>query len=248
VLTAAWLQAQYERRIAEVLAMPGDRSPVRAIAVVRDLDLAMFVRSAIEFSTGLPAEVASAWHRSFTRTIFLAGDPANLTERHPPAHLAADGAIAWYAPEHPDAYEGLRRLLRPLRGSSGVERSDSVLRVSVAPNGPRQAEMVVAIDGVSLEELLVHVNHLTAEAALTGVLDDVCAIDVRIVDRIEAIDGTCLASRIAPESPENATLRCFAYLRARSRAALPDRNQPPATYSVGSALGAQLPAEAGAMR
>src|SRR5689334_22743886 len=57
---------------------PGE---VLATVVVRGLDLADWIRATCAFAMGLPAEAAAAWRRSFTRTVFLAGNPANLLGR-----------------------------------------------------------------------------------------------------------------------------------------------------------------------
>jgi hypothetical protein len=101
------LRAELGRRIAWAVAGPDSPRPeppepvdaeaaerdapdVSAVAVLRRFDPAVFARSAVQFALGLSDEQRVAWFRAFTRTVFLAGNPENLVERFPGAHVSPD--------------------------------------------------------------------------------------------------------------------------------------------------------------
>ncbi|TCC34928.1 DUF6182 family protein [Kribbella sindirgiensis] len=212
-MTQAWLKEAYERRVERILALPGDGQQVRAVAVVGEFDLAMFVRSSADFAACVDPDIGMAWQQSFTRTIFLAGDPHNLVERQPAAHLADDGSVAWYGPDRPEAYEGLSRLLRPLSGPTGLGVVAERPEVPLSWSADRSVDLVAVTSEVSLEATVVHINHLVAEAVLTGALNSAGAIKIRTVEQIDAIEGECLAFRVAPRDGNDESLRCFGYLR-----------------------------------
>lgn len=89
-----------------------DADAVQAVAVVRHFDPATWIRDASAFALGLTPETAAAWRRSFTRTVFLAGNPANLLGRYSFDCLAEDGSVGWCGPAPAESSAGLRRLLK----------------------------------------------------------------------------------------------------------------------------------------
>ncbi|WP_234386653.1 DUF6182 family protein, partial [Streptomyces sp. ERV7] len=89
-----------------------DADAVQAVAVVRRFDPAAWVHDASAFALGLAPDTAAAWRRSFTRTVFLAGNPANLLGRYSFDHLAEDGSVGWCGPAPAESSAGLRRLLK----------------------------------------------------------------------------------------------------------------------------------------
>ena len=94
-ITQELLESVHAARVAT--AGFGARS-VRAVAVVRSFDAAEFIRASVQFARGLPVELGKEWLASFTRTIFLAGDPGNLSSRFPGGYLAPDGESVWFPP------------------------------------------------------------------------------------------------------------------------------------------------------
>ncbi|MFI1171707.1 DUF6182 family protein [Streptomyces melanogenes] len=89
-----------------------DADAVQAVAVVRHFDPAAWVRDAAAFALDLAPDTAAAWRRSFTRTVFLAGNPANLLGRYSFDRLAEDGSVGWCGPAPAESSAGLRRLLK----------------------------------------------------------------------------------------------------------------------------------------
>ncbi|MBD0742450.1 DUF6182 family protein [Streptomyces sp. CBMA152] len=99
------------RARAEAVERPGTDA-VLAVAVLRGFDPAAWVRDAAAFALGLAPDTAAAWRRSFTRTVYLAGNPENLLGRYSFDHLAEDGSVGWCGPAPAGNSAGLRRLLK----------------------------------------------------------------------------------------------------------------------------------------
>jgi hypothetical protein len=171
---------------------------VRAIAVVRSFDAAEFIRASVQFARGLPVDLGREWVASFTRTVFLAGDPGNLRDRFPGGRLAPDGSSLWFSPSGIDDQQGLSRLLRPFRGPLGVPAADGV-RVVLDQESSSTARLCVATDGLGVEDYLIHVNHVLAEACLQGLLDGVSAIELTHVRAIEVIEEPYSYLRVLPD-------------------------------------------------
>ncbi|MFC4114329.1 DUF6182 family protein [Nonomuraea zeae] len=166
------LRAHLEARLARVRAAqptyPRTTRDIGVIAVLRAFDPATFAAAAYHFAAALPDSRSRPWYAAFTRTIFLAGDPRNLADRHPFDHVSPDGSIAWYAPAPLTSREGLRRLLRPLRGPRGL--TAPLTQEVPLGNGNAVARLDVPVTGLPIEDYLVHVNHVIAEATLDGLL------------------------------------------------------------------------------
>ncbi|MGP4029209.1 DUF6182 family protein [Actinomadura sp. 3N407] len=169
------LRAHFEERIGRAgraLPDPRDAGRIGSVAVLRDFAPGTFVRSALAFARGTRGDRGAAWYGNFTRTIFLAGDPLNLAERHPCEHLSPDGNIAWYGPGPLAGYDALRRLLRPFQGPLGVA-VPFAQQIPVAGGnaaGSGGALLEVSAAGLAVEDYLINVNHLVAEAVLDGLL------------------------------------------------------------------------------
>ncbi|MEV4506957.1 DUF6182 family protein [Streptomyces klenkii] len=161
----------------------GEQRRAAAIAVLRSFDPAGFAASALEFAAVLPDATRRLWLGNFTRTLFLAGDPGNISVRHPPATTAADGSVCWYATAPRPHYRGLCLLLRSLRGELPADLPDTVtVTVPAAvpgaappagapgPGAPVQWRLTVDVRGLALPQYLVHLTHTLGEALITGLL------------------------------------------------------------------------------
>jgi hypothetical protein len=188
---------------------------VMAVSVVRHLDLVPWIRGTCAYAAGLPPEQVPAWRRSFTRTIFLAGNPENLLDRFSFAHVSEDGAAAWTAPASERELVPLRRLLKLFDGPDELPLQPP-LTVEV-PGGsdrpPVRRGLYVAVAGVPVAEVMVHLGHLLAEAVLDGHLAPGDALTVRLVPRLSGVTSPFAALRIGAEKgggPDR--LRAFAGL------------------------------------
>ncbi|GAA4904274.1 hypothetical protein HD597_003370 [Nonomuraea thailandensis] len=208
------LRAHLEARLARVRdARPtGPRTTrdVGVIAVLRAFDPATFAADAYRFAATLPDARGRPWYAAFTRTIFLAGDPRNLADRHPFDHLSPDGSIAWYAPAPLSSREGLRRLLRPFRGLRGL--TAPLTEEVPLGNGNTTARLDVPVAGLPLEDYLVHVNHLIAEAALDGLLPGTGRLLLRHLPAAPPPAAHYTRIRVVPDPGSPARLRACAYL------------------------------------
>ncbi|WP_433325309.1 DUF6182 family protein [Spirillospora sp. CA-294931] len=170
------LRAHFEARVARAGSRPaGDYG---AVAVLRDFDPATFAGAAAGFARATAGDRRAAWYGAFTRTIFLAGDPANLAERFPRRHLSPGGSVAWYGPGPLADLRTLRRLLRPFRGPLGVP-VPFAHEIDLPGGGHGRAVLSVLGAGMAVEDYLVDVNHLVAEAEFDGLLDGVGRLLVR---------------------------------------------------------------------
>lgn len=184
---------------------------VTVVSVVRHFDLVPWIRGTCAFAAGLPFSLVPAWRRSFTRTIFLAGNPDNLTDRFSFAHVSEDGGAAWTAPATEQSLGPLRRLLKLFSGPAELasQRPLPVEVPGVPVRPPVRRELYVAVAGVPVAEVMVHLGHLLAEAVLDGLLSPGDPLTVRLVPRLSGITSPFAALRIGSEGDR---LRAFAGL------------------------------------
>jgi len=218
------LYAAAVRRLETASAGAGRHGVAVAVVVDDDFTPASFVRGTVDFAVAVPHEERAAWHRSFTRTVFLAGRPQSVRTRHPARSEAA--GLAWYGPAPISAWKNLSRLLKAFHGPAPVDVPDTLL----VPGGPRVVEAFVAVDAVSARDYLVHVHHLFAEAALRGLVrsgdtvrithrPDLDCSDVRaLLDPARA--GT-VQTRITHDDRDPDRLRLYAVLTSEV-----ERGQP----------------------
>jgi hypothetical protein len=189
---------------------------IAAIAVMRDFDPVAFARSSLAFAFALPEEWRNDWFRAYTRTIFLAGNPANLEARFPFQHVTDDGSHAWLGPAPPPVAMTLRRLLV-------LFRSDSVLRLTneftvaaplVAESEPAETPprryIYVGTAGLSASDYLVHLNHTLAESVLLGLIAPGSVVTIRHVPRLHSCREEMAWLRVHRDNSDASRLRAYA--------------------------------------
>jgi hypothetical protein len=177
------------------------------VCVLRRLDLAAMVAGTCALAAGLAEDRVADWRRSFTRTIFLAGNPDNLRDRFAFRYADPDGAIAWTEPATLREHASLRRLLR-LFDCSGVLPTSLSVRVPGSATRPVEHTLYVASTGITAGECLVHLGHLLSEAVFDGLLAG--------GDRLVGLPGPFDALRVAGDPDDPDRLRAYAAL-VRSR-------------------------------
>ncbi|MFI9173089.1 DUF6182 family protein [Streptomyces lincolnensis] len=190
------------------IAAQDDEEQVAAVVVVRHVDLPRWVRETCAFTFGLDAATAAAWRRSFTRTVFLAGEPRRLHGRFSFAHLAEDGSAAWTAPGPAARSAGLRRLLKLFEGGAAPPAaSDTLVRLPGGTPGRPGArrDLYLATAGRTVADALVDLNHVLAEAVLDGLLAPGDQVMVRQVPRLAGVYERLVSVRVVPERPGRLT-------------------------------------------
>ena len=200
--------------LADLVALQAEmaaRSNTVVCCVVRRLDIGSFARGVCAFAGGLVGERASAWRRSFTRTIFLAGNPENLTGRFQFAHVTPDRLAAWTQPSTIDSSRTLSRLLKLFDGPYPLPPEPARAITLPGPRG-RTRELYLSTAGVTIADTLVHLNHLLAEAVLDGVIGPRDRLVLRQVPRLVGVAQPFEALRVGldPVAPDR--LRAFAGL------------------------------------
>ncbi|HEY5835256.1 DUF6182 family protein [Streptomyces sp.] len=186
-------------RIKEaVLAEP---DATAAVCVLGRIDLAAWTAGTCAFALALPAEAASRWRRSFTRTVYLAGSPARLADRFAFAHTAGD--CAWALPAPPEAYLGLRRLLKALDAPGPLPAAAPVtVEVPAVTERTRRTpvhrELYVATAGVPVSGVLVHLGHLLAEAVFDELVLGTDTLTLRQLPQLPV--GSFAALRVDADS------------------------------------------------
>ncbi|MDN3352434.1 DUF6182 family protein [Actinomadura sp. DC4] len=187
---------------------------VMAVSVVGRFDLLPWIRGTCAYAAGLPPSLVPAWRRSFTRTIFLAGNPGNLADRFSFAHVSEDGGAAWTVPDEESALMPLRRLLKLFDGPGSLP-AQAPLTVGVpgsAVRAPVRRALYVAVAGITVAEVMVHLNHLLCEAVLDGLLACGDVLTVRPVPRLSGVTEPFAALRVGGEEGRADRLRAFAGL------------------------------------
>ncbi|MEW2577016.1 DUF6182 family protein [Streptomyces syringium] len=195
------------------VAAAGDEETVLAAAVVHRFDLDQWIRSTCDFALGLDPVRADAWRRSFTRTVFLAGNPLHLRDRFSFASVADDASAAWTPPGPAAATTGLRRLLKlftasaPLCGYSGVTvEIPTAHRPAPHPvhRPPVRRGLYLAAAECTVADALVHLNHTLAEGVLDGLITPGDRLTVRLLPRLAGVLGELERVRVVtdPRSPD----------------------------------------------
>jgi hypothetical protein len=196
ILSQEFLRAEVARRVRAARSEPGGE--VTAFCVLHRFEPAGFIRGVCAFAASLTSTERARWRRSFTRTIFLAGNPRHVTGRFAFRHVAEDATAAWIGPAEPEALLGLRRLLK-LFDAPGAVPAHPELAVVVpgAPDGPgTHRRMLLATADSSLSDHLVQLHHLVAEAVIDTVIQPGDRLTVRQVPRLPGTAGPFAALRI----------------------------------------------------
>lgn len=201
MFTQQLLTEELERRIAR---RTGEDAAVGVIVVLRNFDPASFAEASMRFASGV--REPERWLTSFTRTVFLAGNPAALADRFDFAHVAPDGSSAWLGPVPENAAVPLRRLLRLFDGRVQVA-PPPVIEV---PGRGTPHRLQVSTSGVTVANYLVHVNHLVAESVLIGAIAPGDALRISHVPRLERLPYRAL--RVHRDVHDPSTLRAYASL------------------------------------
>ncbi|MEU7580357.1 DUF6182 family protein [Streptomyces sp. NPDC041068] len=159
------LAALFDERARLVAESTTDTTPVTALVLLRGLDVVDVVQGARAFAADLTEAEGRTWLRSWTRTRFLFGNPANLPDRTPARAVAPSGSVAWLGTYPKDHLPGVGRLLKPLSGS--LPHLPDTLDVPGRGTGAVR-ELRLATRDVTLVQYLVHLHHTVAEATLLG--------------------------------------------------------------------------------
>lgn len=207
---------------AYATAMSSDADPpaagdVLAVVVLRRVELAAWLRGTCLFAQGLAPAAAAAWRRSFTRTIFLAGNPANLVGRFTFDYIAPDGSAAWLAPRPAAATMTLRRLLTAFDIDAALPPlSGTVELLSGAPErAPLDHQVHVATAGMRLTDSLIALNHLLVEAVLDRHIRPGDTLTLHRSPTLAGVPGPFTAIRAMPDPVDAQRLRAQACLTRR---------------------------------
>jgi hypothetical protein len=182
------------------------------VTVLHRFDTRAWIRGTCAFAFGLSPERASVWRRSFTRTIFLAGNPGNLVGRIAFDHVAEDSVAAWYGPAPADATNGIRRLLKLVGGTAPLPAWPSDTIELPGRTGGVHRDLYVATVGVTLPQALVHLNHLLAEAVLDGLVAPGDRLTLRPIPYLCSAGETFAALRVDVDPTRPDRLQAFAGL------------------------------------
>ncbi|MEV7293567.1 DUF6182 family protein [Streptomyces microflavus] len=188
------------------------------VTVVDRFRLPQWVAETCAFALSVPAERAEPWRRAFTRTVFLAGRPINLTGRFSFDHVAENGAVAWAGPVPGAQTVALRRLLKTFSGTREVSAWAPVdVEVRVPAHGVAERRLVhrdlyVATAQITVSELLVQVNHLLVEAVLDGLIAHGDLLTLRSVARLAGPTVPFAALRVDTDAHRPEELRAYAGL------------------------------------
>lgn len=205
------------RAKAAVAGQDGPADAASVVAVIGRFSLPQWVRETCRFALSLPPDRADSWRRSFTRTVCLAGQPANLRERFAFDHIADDGSAAWLGPTTDAAALPLRRLLKTFDGARPAGAWAPVTVETPARDGsgtrrPVHRDVYVATARTTVSDLLVQVNHLLAEAVMDGLIRPGDRLTLRSVPRLAGLAVPFAALRVDIDTHRPRELMAYAGL------------------------------------
>lgn len=198
--------------LGELAACEQAAPDTTAVAVLHRFDPAAFARSSVTFALGVRGSARASWFQAFTRTLFLAGSPANLTGRFAFSHVAPDGSVAWLGPVPHASTTGLRRLLKRFDGDAAADLPATVEFTVPGPAGGPVHWCHVATAGVTLSDYLVNVNHVLAEAVLTGTIGPGHRVVLSHPPRLAGAAGPYRVLRVHRDGTDPTRLRAYAGL------------------------------------
>jgi hypothetical protein len=195
----------------------GEGSDAAALVVLSGFGLPEFARGTAEFVARLDDATRADWYRDFTRTRFLVGRPDRIAARFGPLLTFRTRDIAWVSPGTPAKERlTLRRLLKPLRtaGRSSLDQEQVPLSGIPQPAiASRTAKRVVlATDGLPLEQYLVTLNHTLCEGIISETLTPRDMIVVREVKTIERLPSRFDYVRIVADPQGENRLKAMSYI------------------------------------
>ncbi|MER7462182.1 DUF6182 family protein [Streptomyces sp. NPDC097981] len=192
-----------------------DGDEVLAVVVIGRLDLPRWVRETCAFALALAPGARDTWRRAFTRTVYLAGNPANLRERFAFDHVAGDNSVAWAGPAPGAATATLRRLLKAFEASHELTaRPPACVTVPgrAGARPPVRRDLYIATAKVTVTDALVHVNHLLAEAVLDGLIGPGDRLTLRFVPRLTGLGAQLAMLRVDTDVHRPDELQAYAGL------------------------------------
>lgn len=187
------------------IANQGTEQGVLAAVVLRRFDLSEWARATCAFALGLAPDQAAAWRRSFTRTVFLAGNPDHLHSRFRFAHVSDDRSAAWSVPGPAAQTASLRRLLKLFNGPARLPASaDTTIEIPAHLRGTTclgtHRELYLASAECTISDALVHLNHVLVEAVLDGLIKPGDQLTLRQVPRMGGLPARLAAVRVVSEN------------------------------------------------
>ncbi|MFI1889335.1 DUF6182 family protein [Streptomyces jumonjinensis] len=186
-----------------------------AVVVVGRLDLPRWVRETCAFALALAPTARDGWRHSFTRTVYLAGNPRNLRERFAFDHIADDGSMAWAGPAPAATTATLRRLLKSFEAPHELTvQPPATVTVPGRPRSrpPVHRDLCVAAVGMTVSGALVHVNHLLAEAVLDGLIGPGDRLTLRFTPRLSGVGARFVMLRVDTDAHRPDELQAYAGL------------------------------------
>lgn len=214
----SWLAELLAERVEWVTGGPPDEpdpstADTKVLVLLRSLEPADFVHGTRKFAATLAPDTAAAWRRSWTRTRFLFGNPANITAGNQAWTVAPGGTVGWLGPFRHSRLPGQSRLLKPVSGRLPTVPRD----IDLPGSGPRRV-LWIAVAGLTLVDYLVHLHHTLAEAVLLGRLrpDEPLRLSHRPTVEADSTWGSPAYARVLPEPGDTGRLRLHTWLSAIS--------------------------------
>lgn len=196
-------------------ALGAPASEVAAYVVMSRFSPQVFMQSVPGFVSTLPAPWAAAWLRSFTKTIYLLGNPENLRRRFRFQYVSPDGTMGWLCPASAEEASTLQRLL-VLFGNHPLDvPEDFDIRVGDAhlPPGAAYTLQISTVDS-SAAKYHVDLHHVLAEALLGGLVHAGDTLRIRHVPVLHCTAARYLYLRVTPDPRQPGEFNAHAGLSA----------------------------------
>ncbi|WP_409999293.1 DUF6182 family protein [Bradyrhizobium sp. SZCCHNG3015] len=185
-------------------------SPITAFAVMNDFKPSRFAECCIAFALSLDRSSQARWFNAYTRTIFFAGNPRNLSTRLSYTYLSNDGSIGLIAPGSKMAAGTLRHLLRPFHvGPPHNGSCDFTLNVPGAGAGSLWT-IFISVSGLTGSQYLIHLNHILAEGLFVGTIQPGDTLRVCSVPSLTGAEPGLVLLRVHVDQQHRDRLKCYA--------------------------------------
>jgi hypothetical protein len=157
----------------------------KVIVVIKSFDWEEYINALFEFNNKLSKQQKENWFKTFTRTIYLFGNPAKL-DNYESLFAYRSENLAITFPGKTSEYRGLQLLLRLVNTNKEYMLNDQT--ICIAANQSKKnnqiAKLEVNLSELKFERVLTHISHIINESLILNRINDIDSINISSVEEI----------------------------------------------------------------
>ena len=150
------------------------------LIVINNFNLKQYLDLLFSFYAIINSETLALWYKTFTKSVFLIGNPANLTYKYKDSISVYSNDMCITKISNSKVLFGISKMLKSL-STKGIYNPDNISwTISGTTNNETKVHKLYIKSGQKLERYLVHLTHTIMENFING--------NIRTVDEIKIIN------------------------------------------------------------